>query len=144
MTQQTFKSSHFNDHDDNPAGGYAEAVGIQVRWQDGPLGRSLPEATPEQLDALGAIGVTEETGRALANQAGLRLPGDPDTRLEPNGAFVETLVAIALDRVDYYQGSKFSSEYNRVAREHLVAALEALNARTADRDARQVEGTHAL
>lgn len=63
-------------------------------------------------------------------------------RLDPNGAFVETVIAIAKSRLDYYQTSRFASEYNAKAIRHLEAALKALQERTADREARNVEGTH--
>lgn len=38
--------------------------------------------------------------------------------------------------------SKFASEYNAKALEHLEAALAALHQRTKDREAKAVEGTH--
>lgn len=63
-------------------------------------------------------------------------------RVEPNGAFVETVIAIARDRLNYYQSSRFECDANAKAIVHLSAALEELNARTAEREAREVEGTH--
>ena len=63
-------------------------------------------------------------------------------RREPNGAFVETVIAIAKDRLDFYQKSKFNCQENAKAIEHLNSALEILNSRTKDREKRQVEGTH--
>ena len=65
-------------------------------------------------------------------------------RLEPNGAFVETIIKAAADRLEFYQASKFKSDYNAEALGHLYAALDALNRRTADRERRRVEGTHEL
>ncbi len=65
-------------------------------------------------------------------------------RSEPSGAFVEDVIAAAGSRLEYYEGSKFTCEENRVAIEHLSSALEVLKSRTADRDKRQVEGTHAV
>ncbi|KAB7752772.1 hypothetical protein [Mycolicibacterium mucogenicum] len=64
-------------------------------------------------------------------------------RSEPNGAFVEDIIAAAADRLQYYQDSRFASKYNATALLHLDEALRALNARTADREDRDVEGTHA-
>lgn len=103
--QQEFQHTNFDDADGNPAGGWANAEGIRIVWQDGPL----------------SVG---------------------GERRDPNGAFVETVIAIAKSRLEYYQTSKFASDYNSRAIRHLEAALEALHERTADREARNVEGTH--
>lgn len=65
-------------------------------------------------------------------------------REEPNGAFVEDVIAAAVDRIEFYQGSRFESDYNARALKHLQEALQALHQRTADREARDVEGTHAV
>ena len=51
---------------------------------------------------------------------------------------------VAKDRLDYYQSTRFASEFNAEAIRHLEAALAALNARTANREARAVEGTHGV
>lgn len=96
-----------NDENGNPAGGHAEAVGIDIFWQSGPLG----------------------TG--------------PD-RKERNGAFVEDLIYITIQRLSYYQESRFKSEYNANAIEYLEKALACLHARTAERTERGVEGTHEV
>ena len=68
--------------------------------------------------------------------------GRGDDRKEPNGAFVEGVVAAAIQRIAYYQASKFSCRENAIALTHLETALLWLNKRTADREARDVEGTH--
>jgi len=65
-------------------------------------------------------------------------------RREPNGAFVEDIIAAAIGRIEYYQASRFHSLHNAVALGHLRAAAEALAERTADREHRGVEGTHQL
>jgi hypothetical protein len=70
--------------------------------------------------------------------------GRSGERQSPNGAFVETVIAAAIQRLKYYQDSKFSSEYNSIAISQLELALDSLKARTADREIRQVEGTHAV
>lgn len=64
------------------------------------------------------------------------------TRIAPNGAFVEDIIRAAADRLQYYQESKFNCEENQLAIEHLKAALKALEARTARREAQDTEGTH--
>jgi hypothetical protein len=72
--------------------------------------------------------------------------GRGEDRLEPNGAFVETVIAAAKQRIEFYQAAsngKFFCEENAEAISHLNAALDSLNSRTVSREARQVEGTHS-
>lgn len=88
-----------------------------------------------------AGGTTFGRGFAIGWQNGPL--GRGDDRKEPNGAFVEDIIAAAADRLQYYQDSRFASKYNAVALLHLDEALRALSARTADREDRDVEGTHA-
>lgn len=102
---QPFLSGHNRDADGNPAGGYAIARGIQIEWQNGPLGR----------------GVNHQ---------------------EPNGAFVETLLQIAVDRLSFYQSTQFACRSNEDALDAIQTALAALHSRTIEREARGVEGTH--
>lgn len=96
---------HENDANGNPTGGETTGVGMQIHWQDGPLGRG-------------------------------------DDRSAPNGAFVEGVVKAAIGRLQFFQSSKFSCRENAVALTHLETALLWLGKRTADREARNVEGTH--
>ena len=65
-------------------------------------------------------------------------------RREPNGAFVETVIDIAWDRLAFYESGKFACEENVEAMKHLELALAALNRRTARREQREVEGTHGV
>jgi hypothetical protein len=69
--------------------------------------------------------------------------GRGEERKQPNGAFIEDIIAAAKDRLEFYQASKFACEANETAIDLLAAALGVLNARTADREKRAVEGTHA-
>lgn len=87
-----------------------------------------------------AGGATFGTGFAISWQNGPL--GRGEERREPNGAFVEDIIAAAADRIRFYQASKFASDLNEQALFHLEDALAALQARTADREARDVEGTH--
>ena len=64
-------------------------------------------------------------------------------RTEPNGAFVETVITVAADRLAFYQDSPFACIENAVALGNLQAALRALENRTKRREALGVEGTHA-
>ncbi len=64
---------------------------------------------------------------------------------EPAGAFVETLIAIVVDRLQYYQNvsaKRFRCRENSLAITHLQEALHWLDHRTKDREDRGVEGTH--
>lgn len=137
---------HVVDGDGNPAGGTTRVTVpnhgvlggdisvVSILWQNGPLGRHHPGCTDERCITEGAI-----TGP----------PGDsavatPCSRVAPNGAFVETVIAAAIGRLEFYQRSKFKCERNHHAILHLKTALKELEHRTADRDVRGVEGTHEL
>ncbi len=77
--------------------------------------------------------------------------GRGEDRIEPNGAFVETLVAMAIDRLQWYNGDgkyaedsgkKFRCRENSLAITHLEEAQHWLNHRTARRETANTEGTH--
>lgn len=87
-----------------------------------------------------AGGRTTGTGIAIDWQNG-PLGTGPD-RIEPNGAFVEGVLAAALGRLEYYQQGRFRCSENAEAMNHIVAALHALDSRTRARVERGVEGTH--
>lgn len=105
---QQISSVHRVDDAGNPAGGRTAAIGIDITWQDGPLGRG-------------------------------------EDRIPPNGAFVEGVIEAAIDRIRFYQeaaGGKFKCRENALAITDLESAQNWLNRRTAEREGRQVEGTH--
>lgn len=62
-------------------------------------------------------------------------------RLEPNGAFVETVLEATLQRIQYYQ-TRFPCRENALAITKIEEALHWLNHRTARRTQEGVEGTH--
>lgn len=103
--KQKLTQRHETDENGNPAGGWTTSVGIDINWQNGPLGRG-------------------------------------EGRKEPNGAFVEGVIEAALGRLQYYQESQFNCRENAIAITKLEEALLWLGKRTADREARGVEGTH--
>ncbi len=103
--KQQFEAENFNDADGNPAGGYVEATGLRIDWQDGPLGRG-------------------------------------EDRVEPNGSFVETVIAAAKQRIEYYNETQFRCRENSIAITKLDEALHWLEHRTKAREERAVEGTH--
>lgn len=71
---------------------------------------------------------------------------DPETgdRRDPNGAFVEDVIAAAVGRLEFYNASQFRCRENSLAITHLQEALHWLQHRTEDRERRGVEGTHQL
>jgi hypothetical protein len=90
-----------------------------------------------------AGGSTTGTGIGIEWQDGPL--GRGADRKEPNGAFVEGVVQAAIGRLQFYQkaaGGKFSCRENAIALTHLETALLWLEKRTADREEREVEGTH--
>lgn len=106
--KQEIEANNTTDAHGNPTGGTVTATGIDIRWQDGPLGRD----------------------------------GD---RQAPNGAFVEGVLAAALQRLEFYQSAhagKFKCRENALAITKIEEALHWLDHRTKAREARKVEGTH--
>ena len=93
--------------DGKPAGGCVDAIGLDIEWQNGPLGR---------------VGT--------------------DERVEPNGAFVETVIEAARQRIQWYNDNGFACRENSLAITKLEEALHWLNARTQRRVSQNVEGTH--
>lgn len=88
-------------------------------------------------------GVVEGTGLWIAWQDGPL--GRGEDRQEPNGAFVETVIAAAKQRIEFYQtaaNGRFACRENALAITKLDEALHWLNDRTQAREARGVEGTH--
>jgi len=105
--KQDIKIINNSDPDGNPTGGIAEGVGINITWQNGPLGR------------------------------------DSDRKI-PNGAFVEDVIGIAIERLRFYQQSKFSCRENSLALTKLEEAVMWLNKRSSNREERKVEGTYVV
>ena len=119
MSSQPFTFANFDDENGNPAGGFVKGEGLSIHWQNGPLGRCTCNQVPGHTPHLEGC-----------------------ERQEPNGAFVETVIDAAIQRIAYYNAGKFRCRENSLALTHLEEALHWLNHRTAAREARQVEGTH--
>ena len=68
--------------------------------------------------------------------------GRDEDRVKPNGAFVETVISAALQRIQYYQDSLYPCRENAITITKLEEALMWQNKRTVDREEREVEGTH--
>jgi len=61
-----------------------------------------------------------------------------------NGVMDENLLAIVIDRLKGFQSGKYASDFNQRAMELIEAGLKQLKERTAERESRGVEGTHAV
>lgn len=68
--------------------------------------------------------------------------GRGDERAEPNGAFVETVLRAALQRIEHYQETRFRCRENALAITKIEEALHWLGSRTARRESAGTEGTH--
>ena len=92
-----------------------------------------------------AGGVSTTRGATVSWQNGpLGRVGTSD-RKEPNGAFVEDIVAIAKDRFAFYQTAsdgKFACEENAECIELLEKVEKICQSRTARRTEAKTEGTH--
>ena len=88
-------------------------------------------------------GTVEGVGLSITWQNGPL--GRGNERVAPNGAFVEGCIEAARQRIAFYQSAsngRFACRENALAITKLEEALHWLNARTASREARGVEGTH--
>lgn len=88
-------------------------------------------------------GTVEATGLSITWQDGPL--GRGRSRKQPNGAFVETVIAAAVQRLTFYQETsegKFACPENDGAIAELGSALACLKLRTNERESRGVEGTH--
>lgn len=96
------------------------------------------------VDAAGnpAGGYVSGTGISITWQNGPL--GTGKDRVAPNGAFVEGVIAAAIERIQFYQDSKFVCRENALAITKLEEALHWLNWRTEKRVMRGVEGTHGV
>lgn len=124
-------------------------------------GRTLPRkfAKPNRLyvqcpmdQRISAQNYCDDAGNPTGGSvvgAGIRIDwqegplGTGEDRVMPNGAFVEGVIKAAIQRLEFFQASKFSCRENAIALTHLETALLWMGKRTADREARGVEGTHA-
>ena len=88
-------------------------------------------------------GVTSGRGMTISWQNGPLGKIGTDERRESNGAFVEDVIAAAIERIAFYQNGKFHCEENATAILHLQQANKALDSRTKRRVADETEGTHS-
>lgn len=128
--------------------------GVEVTGgtDDGPVERkSVPPYVPaasfvsrffNDVDGNPDGGVTSAPGLLISWQRGPMVVDG--IRVGQNGAFVEDVITAAVERLKYFQSTKFECSENMVAITHLEAALRALQERTAAREQRGVEGTHSV
>lgn len=91
-----------------------------------------------------AGGVSTGRGFTISWQNGpLGKIGTPERR-EPNGAFVEDVIQAVIERMEFYQASRFACEANAEALMALSHAARVLDNRTKSREARLAEGTYAV
>lgn len=79
----------------------------------------------------------------IAWQDGPRGQAD-GTLADPNGAFVEDVIWAALQRLEFFNESKYRDRANSLAITHLEQALQALKDRQLERSHRNVEGKHEV
>jgi len=109
------------------------------------LHHQRPKTTAYTEDAAGnpTGGVSAGLGINIAWQNGPRgqdTEDQPEGRQVPNGASVDSVIELALDRLKYLD-SKLPSDYNKSAIESFEKGLESLKARKIDRETRGVIGT---
>lgn len=77
-------------------------------------------------------------------QDGPRGQEGTDELLPPNGAFVEDVLWAALQRLEFFNESKYRDRANSLAITHIEQALQALKDRQLERSFRKVEGKHEV
>ena len=143
--KQHLTESHWTAPDGNPTGGSTLGTGLEIRWQHGPLQLATQDdghteacrwhqTTPVDCEYRTTHHYCPHPRHACDCNGGRR---------EPNGAFVEGVIQAALGRLQFYNEGKFRCRENSLAITHLEEALHWLQHRTADREEREAEGTHA-
>ena len=110
--EQICERENYMDPDQNPSGGFVKGVGLDIKWQNGPLGRDGDRQAPNGT-------FVETVIRAALQRIQFYQEG-----LTPGGK------------------GKFACRENAIAITKLEEALLWLNKRTQDRENRKVEGTH--
>lgn len=74
----------------------------------------------------------------------LRFQNGPLKENKADGCQIEDILSILIDRMKYFQCGNFACRENEVTLKYLELAMQQLNLRTANREARNVEGTQQL
>lgn len=106
--------------------------------------RSLEDGTPDGGSAVCLVpsgDVQLEVLRLRWQQGALV---DPDTKQErpANGVFLATVARVVVDRLEYYQSTKFACAENAEALEHFRKGLALLEKRANRRSGEGTLGTH--
>lgn len=117
--RQKIKERHEIDAIGNPGGGETTGTGIDIRWQNGPLGRGDTRKEPNGAFVEGVI------------QAAIG-------RLQ----FYQTTRIPVIGSTNGETSLKFACRENALAITKLEEALMWLENRTRDLEEREVEGTH--
>lgn len=91
-----------------------------------------------------AGGYAHGPGMSIVFQDGPRGKNDDGTLLPANGAFVEDVLVAALQRLEFFQNSRFAHPANAEAIKHILAAIEHLDRRANERSARGVLGENKV
>ena len=81
------------------------------------------------------------TGFAIALQKG-QIETDQNGQLQPNGAITQTLIAVVISILEFYQRTKFANKYNLEAITYLKLAKDALRRRLKERQNKGILNTH--
>lgn len=84
---------------------------------------------------------SDGTERLHGHLAGIAFQEGPVKEHGVNGISIESLLAICIDRLEGFQSGPYRNGCNEEAMAHLKYAMTRLKARTAERQARGVEGT---
>lgn len=98
---------------------------------------------PHNADGVLTGGKTTGKGFEVNWQDGPLVDPITEAPVEPNGAFLQTMVEVCIGRLKAYQAGKHNSRENAVALTHMETAQLWLGKREADRAERGVLGTHA-
>ena len=110
-------------------------TGIHVVYSDGTLAATC-EAPGHQYEIV-------ETADHMLVQGTLNFQNGPIKEVGINGIQNEPVIAILIDRLKFLDVA-FPSDFNKNAIMHLEEALKSLQARTANRISRGVEGTNVV
>lgn len=86
----------------------------------------------------------EVTGRGIVIKWQNGPLGRGEDRKEPNGAFVEEVIQSAIQRLYFFQESKFKCRENALAITKLEEAIHWLDSRTKAREILSIEGTYSI
>ena len=89
-------------------------------------------------------GIVESTGLKVEWQNGPRGQEGTDELAAPNGAFVEDVLYAAMQRLEFFNKSKYSDRANSIAITKIQEAMQAMKHRSIERSYRGVEGKHEV